>query len=60
VEQIDSESVIDSGVLDQWSRDLEEATAQLNDDQEWARIEQNLAEADKEAKEYVRREMGLS
>jgi hypothetical protein len=59
VEEIDREPAIQSDVLDQWLRDLDEATAPLDDIQEWAGIEQNLADADRQSKEQVRRQMGL-
>ena len=59
VEEIEAEPAIPSGDLDQWLRDLEEATSQLDNAQEWAMIEQSLAGADRQAKDYVRREMGL-
>lgn len=59
VEEIDAEPAIQSGDLDQWLRALDEATAQLDNSEEWTLIEQNLAEADRQAKNQVRREMGL-
>ena len=59
VDEIDSEPAIQSADLDQWLHDLDEATAQLDDAQEWALIEQSLTDADRQAKEYIRREMGL-
>lgn len=60
VEEIDTNPAIQADVLDQWLRDLDEATAPLDDAQEWAEIEQNLVDADRQAKEQVRREMGLN
>ena len=59
VEEIESELVIDATDFDQWLRDLNEATSKLDNAEEWAVIEQNLAEADRQAKNHVRREMGL-
>jgi hypothetical protein len=34
-------------------------TAELNDSREWEQIEATLADADRQAKDSVRREMGL-
>jgi hypothetical protein len=45
--------------LDQWYQELEAMVAQ-NDPTDIAKLEAALAEADKLAKEMVRREMGLS
>lgn len=45
--------------IDQWLRDLNSQTAALFTAEEWSLIEQNLNSADQQAKEYVRREMGL-
>ena len=59
VEEFDAEPAIQSGDLDQWLRDLNEATSQLDNAEEWAVIEQDLAEADRQAKDHTRREMGL-
>ena len=44
---------------DQWSSDMNALTAILNDPAEWQEIEAALAEADRQAKAVVRREMGL-
>ena len=38
---------------------MAELTAELNDSREWDQIEATLAEADRQAKESVRREMGI-
>ncbi|MBI1830219.1 MAG: hypothetical protein HYR84_02065 [Planctomycetes bacterium] len=45
--------------LDEWSTDMKALTATLNDAAEWQEIEAALAEADRQAKSRVRREMGL-
>jgi hypothetical protein len=45
--------------VDRWSSEMNELTAALNDAEEWQEIETALAEADREAKAIVRREMGL-
>jgi hypothetical protein len=45
--------------LDAWAEDMKLLTAELNDPQEWQEIEATLAEADRQNKELVRREMGL-
>ena len=46
--------------LDEWSIEMNALTANLNDPAEWQAIDATLAEADKQAKAQVRREMGLS
>ena len=45
--------------LEQWVNDMNSLTAELDDLEEWQRIESALAEADGQAKSQVRREMGL-
>jgi hypothetical protein len=44
---------------DTWSLEMDALTAEADDPEDWARIEAALAEADAQAKAYVRREMGL-
>ncbi len=46
--------------ITKWRQELDEAAAQLNDPSEWDALETALVEADRQAKELVRREMGLS
>ena len=46
--------------FDSWFLDMKALTAELNDPQEWKEIEAVLAEADRQSKSLVRREMGLS
>jgi hypothetical protein len=53
VEEIDPDSAVQSEDIDQWLRDLEDATAKLDDAQEWAVIELNLAEADQLAGDFA-------
>jgi hypothetical protein len=45
--------------MDTWAEDMKALTAELNDPQEWHEIEAALAEADRQNKDLVRREMGL-
>jgi hypothetical protein len=45
--------------MDKWSQDMTALTAGLNDLGEWQAIEAALAEADRQNKDLVRREMGL-
>jgi hypothetical protein len=44
---------------DTWRAEMDILAAELDDPEDWARIEAALAEADLQAKSYVRREMGL-
>ncbi len=44
---------------DTWSREMDILAAEPDDPQDWAHIEAALANADIQAKAYVRREMGL-
>jgi hypothetical protein len=44
---------------DHWRREMDALTAELDDTQEWEQIKAALAEADRQAKALVRREMGL-
>ncbi len=48
-----------AGDSDGWLEEMRMLTAELNDPSEWQQIETKLAEADRQAKELVRREMGL-
>lgn len=56
---LDEEEIIDPAEFDQWAREVNEAAAQLDDPEHWAQFERNLAEADRIAKDQMRREMGL-
>lgn len=48
-----------AGDKDEWLEDMTALTAALNDPQEWQAIEAVLADADRQSKATVRREMGL-
>jgi hypothetical protein len=58
--------VLEAGTLeepeepDTWSAEMDTLAAELADPEDWARIEGALAEADRQAKSFVRREMGLA
>jgi hypothetical protein len=54
-----AEEPSDSDEFDRWSEDMKTLTAELNNPQEWQEIEAILAEADRQSKALVRREMGL-
>jgi hypothetical protein len=45
--------------IDKWSEDMKTLTAELNDPEEWRKIDAALAQADRENKAIVRRDMGL-
>jgi hypothetical protein len=45
--------------FDTWAQDMNRLTAELNDAREWEQIDALLAEADRQNKALVRREMGL-
>lgn len=60
VEEADAQSDVQSRENDNWYQDMAELTAELNDSREWDQIDGTLADADRQAKELVRREMGLS
>jgi hypothetical protein len=59
VESADAQTDVKSQEDDNWYHDMAELTADLNDSREWAQIEATLADADRQAKDLVRREMGL-
>ncbi len=44
---------------DTWSQEMDILAAEPDDPEDWAHIEAALADADIQAKAYVRREMGL-
>ena len=44
--------------ITQWRKELDATAAQLDDPREWDVMEATLAEADKQAKAFVRRQMG--
>ena len=59
VEEADAQTDVKSPENDNWYQDMAELTAELNDPREWDQIEATLAEADRQAKDLVRREMGI-
>ena len=59
VEEAGAQMDVKSPENDNWYQDMAELTAELNDSREWDQIEATLAEADRQAKESVRREMGI-
>jgi hypothetical protein len=44
---------------DMWCAEMDTLSAEIDDPEDWARIEAALAAADIQAKSYIRREMGL-
>jgi hypothetical protein len=48
-----------SAEIAKWREEIDAAAAQLDDMAEWEALEATLAEADRQAKDFVRREMGL-
>jgi hypothetical protein len=44
---------------DTWSVEMDALAAEADDPDDWARIDAVLAEADEQAKTYIRRKMGL-
>jgi len=59
VDASDEQSSNGTDEYGQWLDDMKALTAELNDPKEWQEIEANLAEADRQNKALVRREMGL-
>jgi hypothetical protein len=55
---LEAESEDDSGGSDTWCHEMDALAADADDPEDWARIDAALAEADEQAKAYVRREMG--
>lgn len=60
VEEVESPSPAGQDDLSVWRQELEMLVAQLDDPREWEQLEAQFAEADKQAKAAVRRDMGLS
>ncbi|MCP3994998.1 MAG: hypothetical protein GY722_08020 [bacterium] len=60
-ELVIAEALVETGKesLAAWSREIDELAAQVPED-DFDRIDQALAQADQEAKDYVRRQMGLT
>jgi hypothetical protein len=59
IEEADVHAHLNSREDDNWYQEMAVLTAELDDPQEWEHIESILAEADRQAKELVRHEMGL-
>ncbi len=59
VQDPEAESANGAEDVDRWSEDMRTLTADLNNPREWQQIEAVLAEADRQNKALVRREMGL-
>jgi hypothetical protein len=59
VNLLDGDSMDSLDAIDRWYHEAEAAVAQLNDPEEHLRIRDALALADRQAKEWVRREMEL-
>jgi hypothetical protein len=59
VDDLDDQSTNGAADIDTWAEDMKTLTAVLNDPKEWHEIEATLAEADRQNKALVRREMGL-
>jgi hypothetical protein len=55
--EADSDEVPDGP--DTWSLEMDALAAEADDPEDWARTAAALADADEQAKAYVRREMGL-
>jgi hypothetical protein len=48
-----------SAEITRWREEIDAAAAELDDAAEWEALEATLAEADRQAKDFVRRQMGL-
>jgi hypothetical protein len=59
VDDVVEESSNGSADVDHWTEEMNALTAELNVPEEWHAIEEVLAEADRQNKALVRREMGL-
>jgi hypothetical protein len=56
---LEAESGHEPEELDAWCAEMNALAGELDDPEDWARIEAALADADTQAKAIVRREMGL-
>jgi hypothetical protein len=56
---IEGEPSDDPEAIERWYRELDSIANQPHDPAEWERFESALAEADRVAKDQVRKEMGL-
>jgi hypothetical protein len=59
VDDLEEQSSNGATEIDTWAEDMKTLTAALNDPQEWSKIESTLAEADRQSKAGVRRDMEL-
>ena len=59
VDDVAEQRPSESDEFDSWAEDMKILTAELNNPQEWQEIEAALAEADRQNKALVRREMDL-
>ena len=60
LEEVKTSTDQESEKLEQWYHEMQATVADLDRSEEWAEIEQTLHEADRCAKDQVRREMGLT
>lgn len=56
--EIEHSSVAQENV-EQWLNEMNDLTAELDDPEDWRRLEECLAEQRRRSKEHVRRQMGL-
>jgi hypothetical protein len=58
VDDLVDQSSNGTGDIDTWAEEMKTLTAELDNPQEWQEVEAALAEADRQNKTLVRREMG--
>lgn len=46
--------------IDRWLKEMDELAAQLDDPEDWRRLDESLAEQRRLSKEQMRKQMGLS
>jgi hypothetical protein len=56
---IEGDPIDDPESIERWCRELESIKDRIEDPADWERFESALAEADRVAKDQVRKEMGL-
>jgi hypothetical protein len=59
VDDVGDQSTNGASDIGTWAEEMKKLTAELDNTQEWNEIEAALAEADRQNKALVRREMGL-
>jgi hypothetical protein len=59
IDELDDVSADGTQDSEAWAEEMRQLTATLNDPEEWRAIETGLAEADRQSKAMLRREMGL-